>query len=111
VKNRRKSSRKRVIPARPKTVLNRYSRFSPGDFSAIEDNVNAFELIHNLANNAGNYAAAEAKARGLGTAYVQGDKLVKVYAKGEVVAITPRLNRASFYVKYKPATILHAAKK
>lgn len=88
-----------------------HSRLAYRDFSAIEDNRHSFRLIRKLATNAGNYAAAEARARGLGTAYIRGDQLVKVFAKGETLTIAPKLNRTSFYVKYKPATILHAVKK
>ena len=111
MKNRQISRKNKRINARRHRPSNGYGRFSFKDFSAVEDDSQAFQLIHRLANNAGIYAAAEAKARGLGIAYVRNDKLVKISAKGDASAITPRLNRASFYVKYKPATILHAIKK
>jgi hypothetical protein len=111
VKNRRISDKSKKLQARRKSVLNRYNRFNFRDFSVIEDDSHAFKLIHRLANKAGIYAAAEARARGLGTTYVKNDKLVKVSAKGEAVTIIPKLNRVSFYVKYKPATILHAIQK
>lgn len=86
-------------------------RLTARDFSAIEDNRHSFRLIHKLATNAGHHAAAEAKARDLGTAYLLGNQLVKVFAKGETLAITPKFTRTSFYVKYKLGTILHAVKK
>lgn len=96
---------------RSKHSLDVYSRLHFRDFSEIEDNDHSFWFIRKLAHDAGNYAAAEAKARGLATAYVRGNKLVKVTSKGEEIIIAPKLSRPSFYVKYKPATILHAVKK
>jgi hypothetical protein len=41
------------------------------DFSTVEDDALAFELIQKLVNNAGKYAAAEARARGFWTVYVR----------------------------------------
>jgi hypothetical protein len=109
---------KKNIPGKNKRIFSRRAavknwtkEFIFRDFSTVEDNAEAFKLIQELANNAGKYAAAEARARGLGTAYVRDNRLVRVFAKGDSIAITPRINRASFYVKYKPATILHATKK
>jgi hypothetical protein len=111
VRKRNISGRNKKLYTGRRPVLNRHNKLISRDFSAIEDDDHSFWLIQELANNAGSYAAAEAKARGLGTAYVRGNKLVRVSAKGEAVAIAPRLNRASYYVKYKPATILHAVEK
>jgi hypothetical protein len=103
-KNKRNPSRGIPANGRPKSFISR-------DFSTVEDDALAFELIQKLANNAGKYAAAEARARGFGTVYVRDNMLVRVFAKGEAVAVTPKIKRESFYVKYKPATILHAIKK
>lgn len=111
MKRRNIPDKSRRIPASLKTATSRLNRFSFRDFSAIEDDSQAFQIIRRLASNAGNYAAAEARVRGLGTVYVRNNKLVKVFAKGGSVAVTPKINRVSFYVKYKPATILHAIKK
>lgn len=81
------------------------------DFSIIEDDRDSFSLIRTLARKAGNQAAAEARAHGLETAYVRGNKLVKVSAKGEAVALAQRSDRTYFFVKYKPDTVLHAVRK
>jgi hypothetical protein len=110
VKKNKPGKFKGMFP-RPEAIKNRSKEFIFRDFSTVEDSAEAFKLIQELANNAGKYAAAEARALGLGTVYVRDNKLERVFAKGESVAITPRINRASFYVKYNPATILHAIKK
>jgi hypothetical protein len=102
---------KKRIFLRPEAINNRATGIICRDFSTVEDSAEAFKLIQELANNAGKYAAAEARALGIGTVYVRDNKLERVFAKGGSVAITPRINRASFYVKYNPATILHAIKK
>jgi hypothetical protein len=111
VKKRKTPGKGTRLHIRSKPSLDVYNRLRFGDFSEVEDNDHSFWFIRKLANDAGNYAAAEAKARGLATAYVRGNKLVKVTSRGETIVIAPKLNRPSFYVKYKPATILHAAKK
>jgi hypothetical protein len=111
VKKKNIRKRRKRSHTSPLLAEEQLSTFIAKDFSTLEDNVLAFQLIKKLANNAGKYAAAEAKARGLGTVYARGNGLVKVSAIGEAVSITPALKRESFYVKYKPATILHAVKK
>lgn len=78
----------------------------------MEDDINAFRILRNLAAHAGNNAAAEAKAAGLSRVYIRNNKdLVKVSATGDEIMISPKLQQVSFYVKYKPFTVLHAVKK
>jgi hypothetical protein len=82
------------------------------NFSDVEDDVNAFQIIRNLAAHAGNNAAAKAKAAGLSRVYIRNYKdLIKVSVTGEEVFISPRIKQASFYIKYKPSTVLNAVKK
>jgi hypothetical protein len=81
-------------------------------FSEVEDNTDAFRIIRNLAADAGNNAAAEAKAAGLPCVYIRNNKdLYKVFATGAEIQISPKIKQAFFYVKYKPSTILHAVKR
>lgn len=80
------------------------------DFSAIEDDADAFRIIRKLAVNAGQNAAAEAKALGLARVYVRDNKLVKISAKGRATGVSPKIRRASFYIRYKPSTVLHAVR-
>lgn len=81
------------------------------DFSDVEDNAEAFQIIHILAAYAGNNAAAEAKAAGLPRVYIRNYKdLVKVSAAGDEIAISPKVQRL-FYVKYNPSIVLHAVRK
>lgn len=82
------------------------------NFSEIEDDENAFGVIGKLASKAGKNAAAEAKAAGLSRTYIRNYRqLVQVTPSGEEISVQPRLVKSSFYVKYKPFTILHAVKK
>jgi hypothetical protein len=81
------------------------------NLSDIEDNEKALQIIGRLTRSAGNNAAAEAKAAGLTRTYVRGDRdLVKVSADGAIMSI-PATVQKPFYIKYKPATILHAIKR
>ena len=85
------------------------SVFISHNFSDVEDDAHAFDIIRNLAANAGRNAAAEAKAAGLSRAYIRNYKdLVSVSAGGEEILLHPKITRSSFYVKYEPHTILHA---
>jgi hypothetical protein len=82
------------------------------NFSDVEDGENAIQLIGALAKTAFKNAAAEAKAAGLACTYVRGNReLAKVSADGTVTPISATIQRASFYVKYKPGTVLHAVKR
>lgn len=102
----------RAVNFRNRNRAAKRSVFISYNFSDIEDNVNGFWIIRELANTAGNNAAAEAKAAGLSRAYIRNYKdLIKINANGEETTISPRIKRSSFYVKYKPSTILHAIRK
>ena len=108
---------KRLSRLQNKRNLRRFTKpgmnvFISYNFSDIEDNKKAFELIRNLAVDAGNNAAVEAKARGLARVYIRNEKqLVKIAANGEVSDVEPKVHRASFYIKYAPHTVLHAIAK
>ena len=80
------------------------------DFSAIEDNADAFRIIRNLAAHAGQNAAAEAKARGLARVYVRNNELIKLSSEGDAIVIAPKITRSTFFIKYKPSTILNAVR-
>ena len=104
--------RKRKTVKTVQNVGSYRSVFLSHNFSDIEDNVKAFEIIRNIAAHAGTNAAREAKAAGLSRAYVRNyQNLVKVSSQGEEVALAPKSIRSSFYVKFKPYTIFHAVKK
>jgi len=88
------------------------SVFISYNFSDIEDNIDAFSIISDIVAHAGKNAAAEAKAAGLSRVYIRNNKhLVKVSANGEEMTITPKIEKASYYIYYKPSTVLHAVKK
>lgn len=108
---------KRLSRLQSKRNFRRFSKsgikvFISHNFSDIEDNREAFDLIKSLVVDAGNNAAAEAKALGLARVYVRNEKqLVKIAANGEESAVQPKIRRDSFYIKYAPHTILHAVAK
>lgn len=82
------------------------------NFSDVEDNADAFSIIKDIVAHAGKNAAAEAKAAGLSRVYIRNNKhLVKVSPSGEEITITPKIDKASYYIYYKPSTVLHAVKK
>ena len=81
------------------------------DFSDVEDDENAFEIIKNIAATAGRNAAAEAKALGIPRVYEKNNKLIKISAKGDISPVIPKVKRSSYYVQYKSSTVLHAVKK
>lgn len=79
--------------------------FISHNFSDVEDNKRAFEIIRDLAVHAGNNAAAEAKAAGLSRVYIRNYKdLIRVSATGNEIIINSRIRKSSFYIKYKPLT-------
>ena len=106
-KRSRPSYKKKVSKPRK-----RRNTFISHNFSDVEDNSRATRIIRKLAAHAGNNAAAEAKAAGISRVYARNNKeLIKVSASGDVIAVVPKVRRSSFYVKYKPSTILRATKK
>lgn len=85
--------------------------FISHNFSDVEDSVEAFEMIRNLSFNAGNNAAAEAKAAGIARVYIRNYKdLIKISPAGDEILIHPKIRKSSFYIKYKPFTVLHAVR-
>ena len=81
------------------------------NFSDIEDNTRAFQIIGDIATNAGNNAALEAKAAGLSRVYIRNHRdLVKVSPKGEETIMIPKSMRSTFYIKVKPHTVFYAVK-
>lgn len=109
--NRRKAVKTKGVISHRLTAKNRVIRIKSRDFSAIEDDVKSFEIIKKLANNAGRYALAEAKAMGIGTVYALDNRLIKVFSEGQTETVKPKLERESYYIKYKPSTVLHVVQK
>lgn len=82
------------------------------DFSEVEDNSDAFNIISDIVAHAGKNASAEAKAAGLSRVYIRNyNQLVKISPDGDEVTITPKIEKSSYYIHYKPSTVLHAVKK
>jgi len=83
--------------------------FISHNFSDVEDNADAFDIIRALAADAGRNAAAEARAAGLSRVYIRNHKdLVRISAAGGEKIIHPKTRRSSYYVKYNPHTVLYA---
>jgi hypothetical protein len=80
-------------------------------FSELEDSPGAYKTMRTLASKAGKNAAAEAKARGLSSVYLKNNTIVRVSHSGSTEILQPRIQRSSFYVKYKPLTVLHVIPK
>lgn len=76
-------------------------------FSQLEDSPAAYQQIRTLALKAGRRAAAEARTKGLSRVYLKNNVLIKVSHSGSEEILQPRIKRDSFYVKYKPETVLH----
>lgn len=88
------------------------SVFTSYNFSDVEDNVDAFSIISDIVAHAGKNASAEAKAAGLSRVYIRNNKrLVKISPNGDETTIAPKIEKASYYISYKPSTVLHAVKK
>jgi hypothetical protein len=112
MKNRSKKNIYWFASNRNRTRNRKRSVFISHNFSDVEDNVDAFSIIKNLVAHAGKNAAAEAKAAGLSTVYIRDNKrLVKVSPNGDEVTIEPKIEKTSYYIYYKPSTVLHAVKK
>jgi hypothetical protein len=114
MKNRSQAKKNFRSPARSwnRVPRSRRSVYLSYNLSDLEDSKNAFKIIGDLAARAGRNAAAEAKVAGLSRVYLRNNgDLVRLISTGEEVIISPRIKKDSFYVKYKPSTILHAVKK
>ena len=81
-------------------------------FSEVEDSPNAFDVIKEIAENAGKSAAAEARAAGLSNIFVRDNQIIRLYPNGEEEVVVTDLPKGyKFYVKYKPGTVFHGRKK
>jgi hypothetical protein len=112
MKNRYKKNIHWFTSNRNRTRKRKRSVFISYNFSDVEDNVDAFCIIRDIVAHAGKNAAAEAKAAGLSRVYIRNNKrLVKISPNGEEIAIAPKIEKGSYYIYYKPSTVLHAIKK
>jgi hypothetical protein len=112
MKNRKLGKNSRWWTRHRRTRKENGSVFISHNFSDVEDDAYAFEIIRDLAADAGRHAAAEAKAAGLSRAYIRNYQyLVRVSPNGEEIVIHPRTTKSSFYIKYRPHTVLHASRK
>jgi hypothetical protein len=95
-----------------RTGISYRSALGTYDFSAVEDNKKASEIIRRITADAGAYAAAEAKAAGISRSYIRNnEELVTISAAGITTSLKPVVRKSSFYIKYKPSTVLHAVSK
>jgi hypothetical protein len=86
--------------------------FESKDFSDVEDSLQAFAIISTIAFQAGQSAAAEARAMGIPRIFARNNQVIRVYANGrEEVVPAPLPSTNSFYVHYNHATVFHAGKK
>lgn len=114
MKNRGQAKKNFRLPARSRNQGRRSRRsvVLSYNLSDLEDSTNAFKIFGDLATVAGRNAAVEAKVAGLSRVYLRNNgNLVKVISTGEEIVLSPRTKKTSFYVKYKPSTILHAVKR
>ena len=112
MKNRSRKNIYWFASNRSRARKRKQSVFISHNFSDVEDNEDAFNIISDIVAHAGKNAAAEAKAAGLSRVYIRNNKhLVKVSPNGDEVTIAPKIEKASYYIYYKPSTVLHAVKK
>jgi hypothetical protein len=83
------------------------------EFSTIEDSNDHFlKVITTLSNEVGQLAKLEAISKKLPRMIVRNNQLLKITAEGvETVEKLKPENADSFYVKYKPNTLIHVIKK
>ncbi|HVY76434.1 MAG TPA: hypothetical protein VG890_16505 [Puia sp.] len=82
------------------------------NFSDVEDNRKAFDIIRDIVVSAGNNAAIEAKVAGLYRVYIRNHrKFIALSPTGSETELQPRIRRSSYYIQYKPNTVLHAVSK
>lgn len=85
---------------------------TPRDFSHVEDTAAAYRTINEITSRAGRSAAFKRKKAGLSGIFIRNDQLIAVTPNGvEKVISTKPAHANSFYVNYKPSTVLHAVKK
>lgn len=86
--------------------------FQGKDFSLVEDNSKAFEIISNIAAWAGQSALAEAKAAGLSRSFVRDNKIIRLHSNGREEIIEDKMQQGSkYFYHYPPTTVFHAIKK
>ncbi len=112
---RRKIIKKRTNGRRSYGLKSSADQNITRDFSSVEDAPNSFKIIKDIVYRAGRNAAAEAKVAGLPHTFARKNVIIRRKQNGEEEIIgtaeSANTNRASFYIHYKPSTILHARKK
>lgn len=85
------------------------------DFSSVEDHPNSFLIIKELVARAGRSAAKEAAVMGLPLTVARNREIVRIYPNREEEIIetveSSPVKSGSYYVYYKPFTVLHVRKK
>ena len=112
--NRRKNNGKGKSERRSSRTKDLKNIFLTRDFSSVEDAANSLDIIRNIVYRAGRNAAAEAKAAGLPQTFARNNQIIRIHQKEEEVictAETSPVKSASFYIRYKPSTVLHVRKK
>ena len=113
--NRRKNNGKGKSERRSLRMKDSKNMFLTRDFSSVEDAANSLDIIRNIVYRAGRNAAAEAKAAGLPQTFARNNQIIRIHQNGdeEVIATaeTSLVKSTSFYIRYKPSTLLHARKK
>lgn len=112
---RRKFNGKRSAGRRSSKTKKQTNFFITRDFSSVEDAPNSFDIIRDIVYRAGKNASAEARAAGLPHTFARTNEIVRVNQNGEEEIIetagASAVKLTSFYIRYKPSTILHARKK
>ena len=113
--NRRKNNGKGKSERRSLRMKDSKNIFLTRDFSSVEDAANSLDIIRNIVYRAGRNAAAEAKAAGLPQTFARNNQIIRIHQNGEEEVIstseTSPVKSASFYIRYKPSTVLHVRKK
>lgn len=113
--NRRQNNSKRKSGRRYLRKKERDNFFLTRDFSSLEDAPNSFDIIRDIVYRAGKNAAAEAKAAGLPQTFARNNQIIRKTHTGEEEVIETAeaspIKTATFYIRYKPSTVLHARKK
>lgn len=87
-------------------------RFQGKDFSEVEDNRKAFELITVIVAFATYSAILEAIAAGISPVFVKNGKLIRSHPDGsEDVMSDPTLKKGRNYFHHIPTKVFHARKK
>ncbi len=107
--SKRKSGRRYLRKKEPNNI------FVTRNFSSVEDASNSFDIIRDIVQRAGKNAAAEAKAAGLPQTFARNNQIIRKKHTGEEEIISTAeaspVKSATFYIRYKPSTLLHARKK